>query len=422
MNGTIANNLRLNLKQRYVGIIFLLLMAGNAMAQDPFQPYLTGKAPIIKEDLGTEKTADGIVVHKLVFQSRIMQTPTGPLPVLVYAVIVHPAGNGPFPGLVRLHGGGGIADIPAAIGSAKEGYVSLVLDIPGIAGKEQSPKNTFPASIPKIAAKPNASYSALFDAVLASIQSFYLLRNEADVDKKRIAIAGSSWGGYTATMLAAILDKEIAGTYVAFGSGNFELGAYEKQNIDKLPAAEKEEWIKWLDPGSRASNITKPYVIATASNDRHWSWMAVQATLAEMKGPVHQFYSPNDNHTMKYMGSSLMIPFLNHYLKDGPALPKVILAKTEKLQDGALQINFKVADAAKLVATKVYYTIPSNQPIWTERLWTPVDAIANGKGFQAVIPAAISSKPLQWYVLITDNHPQLGKDTVSVSSLIQVTK
>lgn len=417
---TIAYSLR-SLKIQFISLL-LMLLAGNAMAQDPFLPYLTGKPPAITEDLGTEKTADGITIHKLVFQSRTIQTPTGPLPILVYAVIVHPAGNGPFPGLVRLHGGGGNADIPAAIGSAKEGYVSLVLDIPGIAGKEKNAKNTFPATTAKITAKPDASYSVLFDAVLASIQSFYLLRTEADVDKKRIAIAGSSWGGYTATMLAAILDKDIAGTYVAFGSGNFELGAYEKTNIDKLPTAEKAEWIKWLDPGSRAQNITKPYVIATASNDRHWSWMAVQATLAKMKGPIYQLYSPNDNHALKYMGSSLMIPFLNHFLKGGPDLPKISLGKTEKLKDGALQVNFKVADATKLVASKLYFTIPSDQPIWTERIWTPIDALPNGKGFQATIPAAISSKPLDWYVLITDNHPQLGKDTVSVSSPIQQTR
>ncbi len=402
--------------------MLLLLLSGHAFGQDPFLPYLTGKPPVITEDLGVETTSDGLKIHRLVFQSRIMQTPEGPKPVLVYAVIVHPAGTGVHPGMVRLHGGGGIADIPAAIGSAKEGYVSLVLDIPAIAGKAKSPKNTFPDSRAKIAAKPDASYSGLFDAVLAAVQSFYLLRAQPDVDKAKIAIAGSSWGGYTATMVAGILDKDIAVTYSAFGSGNFLLGAYEKPNIEKLPEAEKQEWVKYLDPGKRAHNITKPFIIATASNDRHWSWMAVQATLAEMKGPVQQFYSPNDNHAMKYPGSALMIPFFNHYLKGGPALPKVVLGKTERLKDGGLKVNYKVDGAAKLIASRLYYTSPTDQPVWTERVWSFVEATPAGSGYQAVIPATVALKPLDWYVLITDNHPQLGKDTVSVSSLIQQTK
>nr|WP_255695627.1 acetylxylan esterase [Pedobacter sp. MC2016-14] len=406
-----------------VTAVLLLFTSFHTFGQDPFLPFLTGKAPVISEDLGTETTPEGLKIHKLVFKSRTVETPEGPKVSLVYAVIVHPAGKGPFPAIVRLHGGGGNADIPAAIGSAKDGYVSLVLDIPGVAGKAKSLKNTISwEKIPKIAAKPTASNSALFDAVLASIQSFYLLRAQPDVDKQKIAIAGASWGGYTATMVASILDKDIAGTYSAYGSGNFLKGAYEKSHIEKLPDAERAEWIKYLDPGSRAKNITKPYLIATASNDRHWSWMAVQATLADVKGPVYTFYSPNDNHAMKYQGSSLMTPFLNHYLKGGPDLPKVILGKSEKLKDGSFQINYTVAAAAKLVGAKVFYTSPADQPVWTERIWSSVDAITNGKGYRATIPAALASKPLDWYVLVTDNNPKLGKDTVSVSSLIQQLK
>jgi len=399
-------------------IIFILLLfaASTAFGQDPFLPYLTGKPPLIAEDLGTETTAEGLRIHRLVFQSRVIQGLNGPMPVLVYAAIVHPAGTGPYPAIVRLHGGGGNADIPAAISSAKEGYVSLVLDIPAIAGKGKNTRSNFPDSRAKIAAKPDATYSGLFDAVLAAVQSFYLLRAQPDVDKRRIAIAGSSWGGYTATMTASLLDKDIAATYAAYGSGNFLLGTYEKQHIERLSEAERTEWLKYLDPGKRARQITKPYLIATASNDRHWSWMAVQATLALMKGPVHQFYSPNDNHQMKYPGSALMIPFFNQYLKGGTPLPKVIPGKIERLTAGGTCISYRVTGTVHLLSSRIYYTNPDDQPLWTERKWSFVEAEPSGKGFQGVIPM---TGKLNWYVLITDNNPKLGKDTVSVSSLIR---
>jgi|GEM_PF-1189661 len=409
------------------GFIILLFLTGSACGQDPFLPYLTGKPPLITEDLGTETTSEGLRIHQLVFQSRMMQGTGGPKPVLVYAAIVHPAGAGFHPAILRLHGGGGNADIPAAISSAKEGYVSLVLDIPAIAGKGKNPKSNFPDSRTKISATPDASYSGLFDSVLAAVQSFYLLRAQPDVDKNRIAIAGSSWGGYTATMAASLLDKDVAATYAAYGSGNFLLGAYEKQNIERLPETERMAWLNYLDPGKRAHQITKPFILATASNDRHWSWMAVQATLAQMKGPVQQFYSPNDNHQMKYPGSALMIPFFNQYLKGGPHLPAVVLNKTARLKDGSLQVSYRVKDANHLVASRVYYTYPSDQPVWTERKWSFVEAVpkdaavpAARKYYQAVIPAAAGK--LNWYVLVTDHHPKLGKDTVSVSSLIQETE
>lgn len=252
---------------------------------DPFLPYLTGKPPIIEEDLGIETMPDGLTIHRFVFRSRVIETPEGPLPSLVYGAIVHPVGRGPFPAIVRLHGGGGNADIPSAVSSAKVGYVSMVIDIPAISGKDKSPKNTFPwKSRQAIGARPDATYSGFFDAVLASVQSFYLLRSQPDVVRHKIAIAGASWGGYTATMVAGILDKDIAATYSAFGSGNFMKGAFEKTHLEQLPETEKEEWLRYLDPGRRAFNITKPYLIATASNDRHWSWMACPGNTFRYEG------------------------------------------------------------------------------------------------------------------------------------------
>lgn len=406
-----------------IAAALLLLSVNVTFGQDPFLPYLTGKPPVVTEDLGIEETPEGLKIHRMVFQSRVIKTLNGSHPSLVYVVIVHPAGPGPHPGMVRLHGGGGSADVPAAISSAKEGYISLVLDIPAIAGKGKSPKNSPDVLFgPKISASPDASHSGLFDAVLASVQSFYLLRSQPDVDKNNIAIAGASWGGYVATMLAGILDKDISGTYAAYGSGNFLKGAFEKTNIEKLPEKEKAEWLKYLDPGERAHNITKPYIIATASNDRHWSWMAVQATIAKMKGPVLQFYSPNDNHAMKYQGSSLMMPFFNHYLKAGLALPTVKSAKAQRLNDGSIKITYKVAAAVNLVASRIFYTSPGDNPDWTQRKWFSVEAKAIGKRYEAIIPAEHTSKPIDWYVLISDRRSKLDKDIVSASSLIQQLK
>jgi dienelactone hydrolase len=391
---------------------------------DPFTPYLTGKAPVIEEDLGTETTAEGIRIRKLVFRSRMIATNEGEKPSLVYAAIAFPAGSGPFPGMVRLHGGGGSADIPAAISSAKAGYASLVLDIPGIAGgKTKNEKTTGPWNdFPKIGAKPDATHSALFDAVLASIQSVYLLRAEPGVDPHKICVAGASWGGYTATMVAAILDKDLVATWSVFGSGNFVLGAYEKDHVLKLPDGERQTWQKWLDPGTRAHNITKPYFISTASNDRHWSWMAVQATLADMKGPVNQFYSPNDNHAMNYPGAKNMLHFFDYYVKNtAPPLLKVTAGKTKRQKDGQVELSFTVKDATTVIDTKIYYCDAA--PVWTERKWVAVEAKADGKQYKAMIPSGIADRPFDWYAIAADeNSKAWGTEKPVCSSLIQSVK
>ncbi len=392
-----------------------------ASSGDPFLPYLTGKPPVIAEDLGTETRPDGIKVHRFVFKSRVIETPTGPMPSMVFAAIAHPAIASKHPAIMRLHGGGGSADINSAVGSAKLGYVCIVLDIPGIAGAPgKSPKSVGPwDKMPKITAKPDPTHSGLFDAVLGSIQAFYMLRSQPDVDINKMGVAGASWGGYTSTMVASILNKDLAASWSVFGSGSFMEGANEKPNVARLPDAERAEFIKYLDPGSRAGNITKPFFIATASNDRHWSWMAVQATLGAMKGPVNQMYSPNTNHMIKYPGGSEMIPFFNQYLKGGPPMPKISITKTKKLDDGSVQVQYSVANAVKPVDAKVYYTYPDEQPVWTERHWSFVAAVPGAKGYTATIPASAAKGTTDLFAIITDIHPELGQDSTSVSSLIQ---
>lgn len=388
---------------------------------DPFLPYLTGKPPVIEEDMGTETGDDGIQIHRLVFRSRVIETPAGPMPSLVFAVIAHPATAGKHPAIMRLHGGGGSADIAAAIASAKLGYVCIVLDIPGVVGETgRNPKSVGPwQKRLKITAKPDPTYSCLFDAVLASVQALYILKAQPDVNIAKMGVAGASWGGYTATMVAAILNKDLAASWSVFGSGNFMEGANEKPNIAKMPDAERAEFIKWLDPGSRASNITKPFFIATASNDRHWSWMAVQATLSAMKGPINQMYSPNTNHMIKYPGGSEMIPFFNQYLKGGDPMPKISITKTRKLEDGSVQVQYRVAHALEPVNAKVYYTYPDEQPAWTERHWSFVEAVPGTNGYTATIPASATKGTTDLFAVITDLHTELGQDSTSVSSLIQ---
>lgn len=392
-----------------------------AYSDDPFLPYLTGKPPVIAEDLGTETRDDGIKMHRFVFRSRVIETPGGPQQSLVFAAIAHPATAGKHPAILRLHGGGGSADIASAISSARLGYVCLVLDIPGVAGGTvKSPKSVGPwDKEPKITANPDPTHSGLFDAVLASIQAVYILKAEADVDATKIGVAGASWGGYTSTMVACILNKDLAAGWSVFGSGSFMEGANEKSNIEKLPEAERALFLKYLDPGSRAGNITKPFFIATASNDKHWSWMAVQATLASMRGPVNQVYSPNTNHMIKYPGGSEMIPFFNQYLKGGPPMPKISITTSKKLDNGDLEVQYSVAHAVKPVNPRVYYTNPDEQLIWTERIWKAVEAIPNSKGYTAVIPASSAKGTTDMFAIITDIHPELGQDSTSVSSLIQ---
>ncbi len=417
------------MKKKIYSILFLLIITQVVLGQkttsgamdvkDPFAPFLTGKPPVILKNLGIETRPDNIRIHRMVYLSRVVGTLAGNDSLKVFAAIAFPPGKGIFPGIVRLHGGGGIADIPAAVSSARVGFVSLVLDIPGIAGKDKSPENKWlKQDQNKITAKPDVSCSALFDGVLASIQAVYLLKSMPGVDPAKIGVAGASWGGYVSTMVAALLNDDLAAGWSVFGSGSFLMGSYEKSNIEKLPPAEREEWIKYLDPGSRAGKITKPFHISTASNDRHWSWMAVQQTLSGMRGPVSQLYSPNTNHLIKCPGGSGMIPFFNQYLKNGKPMPEITAITARRMDDGDIEVRFHVKNTADPVNPRLYYTLPEKKPVWTESIWDCAAAMNRGNWYEATIVASKARGKTDMFAYISDHQPELGQDSITVTSLI----
>ncbi|MES2276065.1 MAG: dienelactone hydrolase family protein [Bacteroidota bacterium] len=405
----------------FLSAVTTLPSNAQQISNDPFQPYLTKKPPEIIIDHGFEKLPNGIRLRKLVFRSRSLMTDSGVKVIKVFAAIAYPAEPGKYPAVIRLHGGGGKADLDVAENFAKQGYVSLVLDIPGVADEVKNNKEGAWPKLPMITAKPDVTHSALFSAVAASIQAFYLLRSQPDVDTTRMGIAGGSWGGYVATMLSTLVNNDVAATWSVFGTGNFLAGANEKPNIEKLPAAEKSEWVKYLDPGMRAANITKPYYIITASNDRHWSWMAVQATLSSIKGHTSVLYSPNDNHKINYPGSWRMMEFFNYYLKKyGPPLPELIVVRAKLNKKGQLDVVLKPINAGNMAKVNVFYSNP--ELLWTQREWKQVPASVAGQRFTASIPNAAFKNEVDWYATITDKNSAWSDSLYSASTWIHQIK
>jgi dienelactone hydrolase len=120
--------------------------------------------------------------------------------------------------MLVFHGGGGSAEVDKAIAWAQRGYIAVAPDLPGIADPKKLTNTTgwwksLKYGEGRYMAKPDASGSVLFDAVLSGIQSLHLLRAQPDVDLSHIGVVGVSWGGYMTTMGAG---------FAVFGCGYYE--------------------------------------------------------------------------------------------------------------------------------------------------------------------------------------------------------
>ena len=129
----------------------------------------------------------------------------------IFAYYARPAtGNGPFPAMLLVHGGGGKAFREWAEHWAQRGYVALAMDLAGNGpggrlpdgGPDQDDSTKF-----RDFAESEANQMWTYHAVAAVIRGHSLLAAQPEVDPKRIGITGISWGGYLTCIVAGIDDR-----------------------------------------------------------------------------------------------------------------------------------------------------------------------------------------------------------------------
>lgn len=407
-----------------IGICILMMSAvSRARETDPFAPYLRGKAPRIIKTLA-DSTADGVKIRTLLFHSRDVQTPGGTVPTEIFAAVIRPVTPGSYPGLMVLHGGGGTAEIEKAIRWAKQGYIVVTLDLPGIAEPKKATQSSgywksFAYGTHRFTASPDITYSTIFDGVLAALQGLYLLRDQPDVQRKHIGITGISWGGYTTTILTGLAPSYISASFSSYGAGFYDTNSVFLHELNKMPADERTVWLKYLDAGRRANKITAPFFIAAASNDNWFYPPAVMATLQAIKAPANHFFAPNANHTAPVPGGTskkdkpgtmeMELTWFNYYLKGtGWPLP-VISGEIQPVAQPATgdnePVQFYVDSKTAITDATVYYSTDTS---WTKRQWIACKATpVNGrKGwYKAALPADIRGNGTWWYASVSDGRP-----------------
>ncbi|MEP6671477.1 MAG: acetylxylan esterase [Chthoniobacter sp.] len=417
---------------RISSFLFVALLALSSIlplraGEDPFTPYLTGRAPeILREVPDAGAPPDGVTVRRVVFRSREGAE--------IFAVIATPKAAGKHPGMLVLHGGGGSAEVDKAIAWAQRGYVAVAPDLPGIAEPKKLTEtkgrwNTLKYGEGRYVASPDATASLLFDAVLSAMQSLYLLRAQPEVDTARIGVVGISWGGYMTTMVCGLAGDQVRAGFAVFGCGFYEFSS-QQPTLQKMPAEERERWLKYLDSGRRAPGIKAAFFTAGAANDFFFWPPAVQATLDAIPGTKNHLFAPNANHKVPLPGGTVFpkattepfvptafqpfptpsgskanwlameVPYFDYYLNgQGQPLPVVTVEKSAD----PLNVHFQITAPRSIAKAEVYWSAPSTD--WMKRVWQPVPAtkLANDH-YEAHLPAeAVPGSDC--FVVASDDRP-----------------
>jgi dienelactone hydrolase len=149
------------------------------------------KAPLDLQEAAVEMQ-DGVAVHDISYAS--------PKGGRVAGYLVTPSGRGPFAAILFMHGAGGNRKgmLPQAIQYAKRGAVCLTIDA-ALSGSRAIAGEKFLDYT-----KPERTRDAFIQTVIDSRRGVDLLLARADVDPKRLAFVGGSFGAFIGGVLSGV--------------------------------------------------------------------------------------------------------------------------------------------------------------------------------------------------------------------------
>ena len=310
----------------------------------------------------------------------------------VFAYLGRPTkGDGPFPAVVLVHGGGGKAFKDWAEHWARRGYVALAMDLSG-----NGPNGRLPDGAPDQSDNVkfrNFTASDIPDmwtyhAVANIIRGRSLLASLPDVDPSRVAITGFSWGGYL-TCIVAGLDHRFKAAVPVYGCGFLgENSVWKDGSLARMTPEARELWLETFDPAQYLGGTRCPILFLNGT---------------------HDFAYPLDSHQKSYR---LVRPDLRHvsivmklphgHIWTFPEVDQFIdrtLAKQPFPKIGPLKIHGQTITAtstAPLQSATLNYT--TNTGPWQKRDWTTIPATITNKTISAQIP---STAPLTYFLSAT---------------------
>lgn len=315
-------------------------------------------------------------------------------PTRVFGYYARPDGDGPFPAVLLVHGGGGKAFLAWAEHWAAHGYCALAMDLAG-----NGPKGRLPDGGPdqsddvkfKTFDADTVRDMWTYQAVAAVIRGHNLLRGLPEVDRDRVAVTGISWGGYL-TCIVAGLDDRLKAAVPVYGCGYLHEDSYWKEpRFDKMDADQRNRWIDAFDPSRYLGSARRPMLFLNGSNDFAYPLDSYQKSYELVKSPRTvsvQIRLPH-GHIWTF---GEVDAFINSHLKKGEPLAK--LGEVKRHGD---RVSAEITSKVKLKSAQLLYAIATGP--WSTREWKSIAAELRDGKVEAKLPG---EKPIVYFLSVTD--------------------
>ncbi len=334
-----------------------------------------------------------------------------------------------FPAIVLIHGGGGTAFAEWVNLWAKRGYAAIAMDLGGM--RPLSPIMNANGSFQKEATPngkirerlknggPEQSHKEKFDSIggdvsddwpfhtVASVMRAHsLIRSFPEVDPKRTAVTGISWGGYSTCLVASVDDRFKAAVPV-YGCGFlFEGESVQKPAIDALkPESRRAEWIARWDPSSHLGNCRVPILFVNGTHDIHYPLDSYMKSYDLVPGEKMIRIQPKmrHGHPPGWKPKEIGI-FIDSYCKDGKSL---LSLGSPKIKDGTVSIS--VSDSGDVQSATLHFTTETG--LRSKRNWKSIEAkVSAGKITAGPLPADANT----WFFTVRDKRDAMVSSEVEI--------
>ncbi|MDA1275821.1 MAG: GDSL-type esterase/lipase family protein [Verrucomicrobia bacterium] len=317
-------------------------------------------------------------------------------PTRVFAYVGRPAGEGPFPGMVLVHGGGGRAFEDWARHWAKRGYVAIAMDTAGVGpgnkrledgGPDQADTTKF-RNFTEAESREMWTYHAVSDVIIAHS----LLRSLPEVDPERTGLTGISWGGYL-TCITAGVDTRFKVAVPVYGCGFLQDNSVWRDN--RLAAMEKDArrlWIRQFDPGQHIGRAACPILFLNGTSDFAYPLDSYRKTIEQVKPELATTAIHLQLKHGHFWEFEIVDAFVDSILRSGTRLAKV----------GEIRISGDTAIAPILTETpaasaELLYCIDEGP--WQPREWKTLPGEIGNGVISAKLP---EERPIAFLLQATD--------------------
>lgn len=317
-------------------------------------------------------------------------------PTRVFAYYGRPEGDGPFPAMVLVHGGGGKAFKDWVRHWNKRGYAAIAMDLAGNGpearlpdgGPDQGHETKFRPFTPE-----TFRDVWTYQAVAAVIRAHSLLAAQPAVDKNRIGITGISWGGYLTSIVAG-LDHRFKVAVPVYGCGFIHIdSAWVDSEFNKMSPEQRDLWVKYFDPSRYLPDVKCPILFITGTNDQPYP-LVIHAQSTQLVDPrlVTLSIIPRLPH-----GHIWTFPEVDAFVDSVIMNGKPLLHLSPlTLENGAATATVFSPQSVKKV--ELHYTTDNGK--WPDREWKSAPAMLEGDKINAPLPG---SGYLACYLAVTDD-------------------